>query len=94
MEVIQRRKMQVFDRQGPPGAPGAQAVSFVAQMEVAIALAAQRRRAAGDAVFLDVAAMLDGFHSNLRRKSPWVASGRDRSTLCQGTTSVVPNEAP
>ncbi len=49
--------------------PGAQRVSLVAQMEMAVALAAQRRRAAGDAVLLDVAAVLDRLHGSLPRRS-------------------------
>ena len=62
-EIIRRRQVKVPYHKAPLGTPGAQAVSFVALMEVAVTLAAQRRRVAGDAVFLDVTAMSYRPHS-------------------------------
>ena len=68
VEVLRWWQVQVFDPERPPGAPVAQAASLVAHMKVAVALTALRRRLAGDAVFLHVAAMLDSLHCNLRSR--------------------------
>lgn len=64
--VVRRRQVQVSDPEGPPASPSAQAMSFVAQMGVAVALATERRGMARDPVFLNMATMPCSIHGRLR----------------------------